>query len=112
MGMKIMRDRLAARRAEEEAALPFYKRWYKKTVRWINSSETTVVAAAMCIIWPIASIPALIFWFIWKLLGPTTFWQTFVTLVFIGGPLVIPQLILLALALALTFGLIAEIFEK
>jgi hypothetical protein len=110
--MSITRKRFAEKRAEEEAKLPFFKRWYKKTLRWINSSEKAVITAAMCIIWPLALAPVLLFWFLWNLLGPATFWQMFAMFIFIGGPLAIPQLFLLAIALALTFGLIAEIIDK
>jgi hypothetical protein len=109
---KMIRDKLAENRAQAEAALPFHKRWFAKIIRWINNSETTVIVVAMCIIWPLALLPAFLFWFLWSLLNPVTFWQTFVTLVFIGGPLLIPQIFLLALALALTFGLIAEVFDN
>ena len=109
--MKIVRDRFAAKRAEEEALLPFYKRWFAKLIRWIKSSDGTMLTIVMCIVWPIAMIPVGLFWVLWGILGPTTFWPKFATIVFIGGPLFIPQIFLLFVAMAITFGVLAEVLD-
>lgn len=108
---KDVRQRLRNAHETHIANFPWWKKQWFRIKYWFNNSSITFAFLSLLVIWPIALIPTWIFMLAWSFLDPVLFWHQFATIVIIGGPAAIIQVVLLLPALILTFGVIAEVFE-